>query len=173
MSTDGMRSLLVNRAFRSGDLEEENRKVPRSSQVPVLDGLLARSDTMTRVCRVIEKIAPTAATALQLGERIHNPFIGISCTAVPETLLESESFGHERGAFTGALFLDEIGDMAPSLQAKLLRFPRDRRVERTGSRQSVAVNARIVVRRTGTWMRRSRPDSFARTCDASGAGRNH
>ena len=169
-------TLLVNRAFRIHDLEEENRRLLRSSQVPVLDGLLARSDSMTRVCRIIEKVAPTAATVLllgesgtgkellaralhQLSERKHHPFIAINCAAIPETLLESELFGHERGAFTGAirtvpgkleladtgtLFLDEIGDMSPSLQAKLLRFLQDRHVERIGSRQSVAVDLRIV-----------------------------
>ncbi len=169
-------SLLVNRAFRIHELEEENRSLLRSNQVPVLDGLLARSDAMTTVCRVIEKIAPTVATALLLGEsgtgkellahalhrlseRKHHPFIAINCAAIPESLLESELFGHERGAFTGAirtvpgklelantgtLFLDEIGDMSPALQAKLLRFLQDRRVERLGSRQSFVVDVRIV-----------------------------
>ncbi len=169
-------TLLVNRAFRIHELEEENRVLLRSNQVPVLDGLLARSDAMTKVCRVIEKVAPTAATVLLLGEsgtgkellahalhrlslRKHHPFIAINCAAIPESLLESELFGHERGAFTGAirsvpgkleqahtgtLFLDEIGDMSPALQAKLLRFLQDRRVERVGSRQSYAVDVRIV-----------------------------
>ena len=169
-------SLLVNRAFRIHELEEENRRLLRSTQVPALDGLLARSDVMTKVCRVIEKVAPTPATVLLLGEsgtgkellahalhrlseRKHRPFIAINCAAIPESLLESELFGHERGAFTGAirtmpgklelantgtLFLDEIGDMSPGLQAKLLRFLQDRRVERVGSRQSNLVDVRIV-----------------------------
>jgi two-component system NtrC family response regulator len=169
-------SLLVERAFRIHDLEEENRQLLRSSQAPVLEGIIARSDAMTRVCRVIEKIAPTSVTVLLLGEsgtgkellaralhrlsdRGDRPFVAINCAAIPENLLESELFGYERGAFTGAskttpgkvemahkgtLFLDEIGDMPTSLQAKLLRFLEDRRVERLGSRESHPVDVRIV-----------------------------
>jgi two-component system NtrC family response regulator len=168
--------LLVERAFRIHDLEEENRALLKSSQAPVLDGIIARSDAMTKVCRVIEKIAPTSATALLLGEsgtgkellaralhqlsdRKDKPFVAINCAAIPENLLESELFGYERGAFTGAsrstpgkietadtgtLFLDEIGDMPTPLQAKLLRFLQDRRVERLGSRESHPVDVRIV-----------------------------
>jgi two-component system NtrC family response regulator len=131
---------------------------------------------MLEVCRMIEKVAPTNATTLLLGEsgtgkellahalhslseRIDKPFVAINCAAIPENLLESELFGHEKGAFTGAikqtrgriemadhgtLFLDEIGDMPLSLQAKLLRFLQERVVERVGGREEIGVDVRIV-----------------------------
>jgi two-component system NtrC family response regulator len=131
---------------------------------------------MEKVCRMVEKVAPTTASVLVLGESgtgkeliaraIHNRserrarrFVAINCAAIPEQLLESELFGYEKGAFTGAakqtlgkietaeggtLFLDEIGDMPPSLQAKLLRFLQDRVVERVGGRQEIPVDVRVV-----------------------------
>jgi two-component system NtrC family response regulator len=131
---------------------------------------------MQKACRMVEKVAPTKASVLVLGESgtgkeliaraIHNSsdrrtrrFVAINCAAIPEQLLESELFGHEKGAFTGAvkqtlgkiemaeggtLFLDEIGDMPPALQAKLLRFLQDRVIERVGGRQEIAVDVRVV-----------------------------
>jgi two-component system NtrC family response regulator len=131
---------------------------------------------MLRVCRTIEKVAPTSATVLILGEsgtgkellaralhdlspRRGGRFVAINCAAIPETLLESELFGYEKGAFTGAvkqtlgkfeiasggtLFLDEIGDLPLSLQAKLLRFLQERVVERIGGREEIPVDVRIV-----------------------------
>ncbi len=131
---------------------------------------------MLRVLRNIEKLAPTDVTVLLLGEsgtgkellahaihklsrRAAGPFVPINCAAIPETLLESELFGHEKGAFTGALrqnigrvesahrgtlFLDEIGDVPPAMQVKLLRFLQDQMVERIGSRRPVQVDVRIV-----------------------------
>jgi len=131
---------------------------------------------MLEVCRMIEKVAPTNATTLLLGEsgtgkellakalhslsnRSEEKFIAINCAAIPENLLESELFGHEKGAFTGAvkqtegkvelasggtLFLDEIGDMPMSLQAKLLRFLQERVVERVGGREEIPVDVRVV-----------------------------
>jgi len=131
---------------------------------------------MMKVCRMIEKVAPTNATALLLGDsgtgkellaralhvlspRATCEFVAINCAAIPDTLLESELFGYEKGAFTGAfkqtpgkfeladggtLFLDEIGDMPVALQAKLLRFLQDRVVERVGGRERIAVDVRIV-----------------------------
>jgi two-component system NtrC family response regulator len=131
---------------------------------------------MQRICRTIEKVAPTSATVLILGEsgtgkellaralhdlspRRANRFVAINCAAIPETLLESELFGYEKGAFTGAakqtmgkiesahngtLFLDEIGDLPFSLQAKLLRFLQERVIERIGGRQEIPVDVRIV-----------------------------
>jgi two-component system NtrC family response regulator len=131
---------------------------------------------MQKACRVVEKVAPTSATVLLLGEsgtgkellaralhtlspRARKEFVAINCAAIPDTLLESELFGYEKGAFTGAvkqspgkfeqanggtLFLDEIGDMPLSLQAKLLRFLQDRVVERIGGRERIPVDVRIV-----------------------------
>src|SRR5690606_2113092 len=133
-------------------------------------------EKMLQVCKVIEKVAPTSATTLVLGEsgtgkelmaravhalspRARKAFVAINCAAIPETLLESELFGYEKGAFTGAvkqtpgkietadggtLFLDEIGDMPLSLQAKLLRFLQERVVERIGGRSEIAVDVRVV-----------------------------
>ncbi|MDH4071486.1 MAG: sigma 54-interacting transcriptional regulator [Gammaproteobacteria bacterium] len=141
-----------------------------------LDGVIAISDSMTKACRAIEKVAPTNASVLLLGEsgtgkeslakavhalspRAAKPFVAINCAAIPENLLESELFGHEKGAFTGAvrqtqgkfeqanggtIFLDEIGDMPLALQAKLLRFLQDRVVERIGGRDCITVDVRIV-----------------------------
>jgi two-component system, NtrC family, response regulator len=131
---------------------------------------------MQRICRTIEKVAPSSATVLLLGEsgtgkellaralharssRNTGRFVAINCAAIPETLLESELFGYEKGAYTGAvkrtigkietanggtLFLDEIGDLPMSLQAKLLRFLQERVIERVGGREEVAVDVRIV-----------------------------
>jgi two-component system NtrC family response regulator len=131
---------------------------------------------MLKVCRMIEKVAPTNATTLLQGESgtgkevlaraIHNlspraskAFVAINCAAIPENLLESELFGFEKGAFTGAvrqtpgkietanggtLFLDEIGDMPMALQAKLLRFLQERVIERVGGRTEIPVDVRVV-----------------------------
>ena len=131
---------------------------------------------MLRVLRNVEKIAPTDVTVLLLGEsgtgkellahaihrmsaRAHGPFVPINCAAIPETLLESELFGHEKGAFTGAvrlnvgkmesadrgtLFLDEIGDVPLAMQVKLLRFLQDQIVERVGGRKPIQVDVRII-----------------------------
>ena len=168
--------LLVQRAVQMHELEEQNRRLSRVQGTMPLSGVIATSDAMMKVCRVIEKVAPTQATALLLGEsgtgkellaravhelspRRDKPFVAINCAAIPENLLESELFGYERGAFTGAvkqtqgkfelanggtLFLDEIGDMPLQLQAKLLRFLQDRVVERIGGRDRIPVDVRIV-----------------------------
>jgi len=146
------------------------------SPAAVLDGLIGASGAMHRIRCAVEKVAPTAATVLLLGEsgtgkerlaralhalsrRCARPLVAINCAAIPETLLESELFGHERGAFTGAvrqirgrietahggtLFLDEIGDMPMALQAKLLRFLQDRLIERVGGRAQIPVDVRVV-----------------------------
>jgi two-component system NtrC family response regulator len=168
--------LLVQRAFNIHALEEQNRALLQHRGVMPLEGVIAISDSMTRVCRTIEKVAPTNASVLLLGEsgtgkellaravhtlspRAGKPFVAINCAAIPETLLESELFGYEKGAFTGAvkqtsgkfeqanggtIFLDEVGDMPLALQAKLLRFLQDRVVERIGGRERIAVDVRIV-----------------------------
>ena len=168
-------SLIVERAHRLHELEAENRRLAASVREP-LSGVIAGSTQMLEVCRRIEKIAPTDTTVLLLGEsgtgkevlaraihelsaRRDRRFVAINCAAIPETLLESELFGYEKGAFTGAakqtkgkleyadggtLFLDEMGDLPTPLQAKLLRFLQERVVERVGGREEIAVETRVI-----------------------------
>ena len=168
--------LIVGRAFHIHALEEQNRQLREAQLTSPMEGLIATDDAMLRVCRMIEKVSPTDASVLILGESgtgkelvaraVHAQsgrkgarFVAINCAAIPEQLLESELFGYEKGAFTGAvkttlgkietasggtLFLDEIGDMPLALQAKLLRFLQDRTIERVGGRQEIAVDVRIV-----------------------------
>ena len=168
--------LIVQRAYQIHDLEAKNRALVSEQARMPLAGVIAMSESMMRVCRMIEKVAPTNATALLLGEsgtgkellaqalhalspRAGQSFVAINCAAIPDTLLESELFGYEKGAFTGAvrqtpgkfeladagtLFLDEIGDMPLPLQAKLLRFLQDRVIERIGGRERIPVDVRIV-----------------------------
>jgi two-component system NtrC family response regulator len=168
--------LIVARAERIFDLEAENRKLLQTAVASPIDGIIGNSPEMLRVLRSIEKMAPANVAVLLRGEsgtgkellaravhklsaRAHEPFVPINCAAIPETLLESELFGHERGAFTGALkqtigkiesanrgtlFLDEIGDVPLPMQVKLLRFLQDQVVERIGGRNPVQVDVRIV-----------------------------
>ena len=168
--------LIVNRAFAISELEAENRRLQSKVNESPLDGIVAASEGMLAVCRMIEKVAPTNVTTLLLGEsgtgkellaralhrlspRTEQNFIAINCAAIPENLLESELFGHEKGSFTGAykqsigkveranggtLFLDEIGDMPLALQAKMLRFLQERVIERVGGRQEIPVDVRVV-----------------------------
>ena len=167
--------LTVERAMRVADLQLENRRLRQAQQADTLAGLLTRDPEMLKVCRLVERVAPTNATALLLGESgtgkevlaqgMHaaskrtGKFIAINCAAIPETLLESELFGYERGAFTGAvkttpgkiesanngtLMLDELGDLPFSLQAKLLRFLQERTIERIGGRQEIPVDVRVI-----------------------------
>ncbi len=175
VDTDTLK-LLVDRAFNISELESENRKLQNQVSGSPLDGIVASCDGMLAVCRMIEKVAPTDVTTLLLGEsgtgkellaralhrlspRAEGNFVAINCAAIPENLLESELFGHEKGAFTGAhkqtigkvevanggtLFLDEIGDMPMALQAKLLRFLKERVIERVGGRQEIPVDVRVV-----------------------------
>ncbi|MEM9386294.1 MAG: PEP-CTERM-box response regulator transcription factor [Pseudomonadota bacterium] len=175
LDTDVLK-LIVDRAFYLHELEDHNRRLMASQANSPLEGVIASSDRMMKVCRLIEKVAPTVATTLLLGEsgtgkevlaravhalspRTKKKFIAINCAAIPENLLESELFGYEKGAFTGAtkqtpgkieyadggtLFLDEIGDMPMPLQAKLLRFLQERVVERVGGREEIPVDVRVV-----------------------------
>ncbi len=168
-------ALTIDRAYRLFELQAENRRL-QSLRVPdALSGLISRDPDMMRVSRTVERIAGSDATVLLLGESgtgkevlaqgVHNAskrsgrFVAINCAAIPENLLESELFGYERGAFTGAakttpgkiesasggtLMLDEIGDLPHSLQAKLLRFLQERKIERIGGRQEIAVDVRVV-----------------------------
>lgn len=169
-------ALTIDRAFRLYELQEENHRLAAAQHPPALAGLLTRDAGMQRVCRTIEKVASSSATVLLLGESgtgkellargLHDSsprkgerFVAINCAAIPENLLESELFGYEKGAFTGAakttlgkietanggtLMLDEIGDLPLPLQAKLLRFLQERVVERLGGRQEIPVDVRIV-----------------------------
>jgi two-component system NtrC family response regulator len=166
----------IDRAFRVHELQEENARLLATYEAPAMSGIITRDPEMLRVCRTIEKVAPTSATVLILGEsgtgkellaralhelspRRSHRFVAINCAASPETLLESELFGYEKGAFTGAakqtigkietaaggtLFLDEIGDLPTALQSKLLRFLQERVIERIGGRQEIPVDVRIV-----------------------------
>jgi len=167
-------NLIIARAFQLHALERDYRALQQ--QQTFSTGLIATSPQMLGVIRMIERVAPTQATVLLLGESgtgkevlakaIHNqsprskqPFVAVNCAAIPETLLESELFGYEKGAFTGAVaqtkgkieyaqggtfFLDEIGDLPFALQAKLLRFIQERVIERLGGRKEIAVDVRII-----------------------------
>jgi len=167
--------LIINRAMYLHDLEEENQRLAAQVKTP-LAGLVAISPQMMPVCRMVERVAAANISVLITGEsgtgkeviaravheagpRARGPFVAINCAAIPETLLESELFGHEKGAFTGAvkqtigkveqahtgtLFLDEIGDMPLPLQAKLLRFLQNRMVERIGGRKEIEVDVRVL-----------------------------
>ena len=171
-----MLELIVNRAYRVYELEEENRRLISRQPESPLTGVITGSDSMLQVCRTVEKVAPTDATVLVLGEsgtgkellaralhelsaRNEGRFVAINCAAIPENLLESELFGYEKGAFTGAakqtpgkietasggtLFLDEIGDMSLPLQAKMLRFLQERVIERVGGRKEIPVDVRVL-----------------------------
>ena len=175
LDTDVLK-VIVQRAFRIAELEAENQRLRQVQAASPLEGIIATEEPMQRVCRVIEKVAATNVSALLLGEsgtgkelvaraiharsdRRDKRFVAINCAAIPEQLLESELFGYERGAFTGAvkqtvgkvegaeggtLFLDEIGDMPLALQSKLLRFLQDRVIERVGGRQEIPVDVRMV-----------------------------
>jgi two-component system NtrC family response regulator len=167
--------LTIDRAFRLYDLQMENRRLQNLKRPDAFSGVVTRDPEMMRILRVIEKVASSTATVMLLGEsgtgkellaralhelsRRDGRFVAINCAAIPENLLESELFGYEKGAFTGAvkqtlgrietandgtLMLDEIGDLPMPLQAKLLRFLQERVVERVGGRAEIPVDVRIV-----------------------------
>ena len=167
--------LTIDRAYRMFELQAENRRLQSQQPSDALGGLITRDPEMLRLCRMIERVAPSDATVMLLGEsgtgkevlaqglhqasRRSGRFVAINCAAIPENLLESELFGYERGAFTGAtkttlgkietanggtLMLDEIGDLPLALQSKLLRFLQERKVERVGGRQEIPVDVRVV-----------------------------
>jgi two-component system NtrC family response regulator len=167
---------IVARAHRLAALEAENRRLADTVPASPIRRIVTASDSMLKVCRTIERLAGTNVTVLlagesgtgkealaqalhELGPRARGPFVAINCGAIPENLLESELFGHERGAFTGAvarsigkieqaqkgtLFLDEIGDMPLALQVKLLRFLQEQVIERIGGRATIPVDVRVV-----------------------------
>ena len=168
-------TLTIQRAFRLYDLQAENRRLQQTNAGTLL-GLITRDAGMQKICHTIERVASASVTVALFGDsgtgkeilarglhalspRVHERFIAINCAAIPENLLESELFGYEKGAFTGAvrqtpgkievahkgtLFLDEIGDLPMALQAKLLRFLQERVIERLGGRQEIPVDVRVV-----------------------------
>ena len=169
--------LTIRKALEMHRLKEENRLLSQELQERFKFGnIVGKSKVMRQVYEIIEKVAQTRASVLISGEsgtgkeliaraihfnspRSDKPFVSVNCSALPETLLESELFGHERGAFTGAvtrrkgrfelahngtLFLDEVGDMSPALQVKLLRVLQEMRFERVGGTTTLQVDARLV-----------------------------
>jgi two-component system NtrC family response regulator len=168
--------LIVSRAFHVHALEAENHRLAAQIGPGGFGGLVTASPEMAMVTRTLERVAPADVSVMLLGAsgtgkellarglhdaspRSRGNFVAINCAAIPETLLESELFGHEKGAFTGAiktnpgkieqaaggtLFLDEIGDVPLALQVKLLRFLQERVIERVGGRKAIPVDTRIV-----------------------------
>jgi DNA-binding NtrC family response regulator len=166
----------VERALESYNLSEKTLRLERRLKGDGLEAIVGESPSMREVFRLVEKIAPTNSTVLIRGEsgtgkelvaraiharsqRAGKPFHAINCAAIPENLLESELFGHERGSFTGAdarkiglfeaasgstLFLDEIGDLSLPLQGKILRALQEREVKRVGGNDTIPVDVRIV-----------------------------
>ena len=167
---------LLKRCFHVARLEREYREMQERVQGDSFEGLLGSSASMQTVFQSIRKVATTDAPVLILGDsgtgkemtaravhhrsnRKDGPFVAINCGAIPENLMESELFGHEKGSFTGAhtqrkgrienadggtLFLDEIGELSPALQVKLLRFLQERVIERVGGRQEIGVDTRVI-----------------------------
>jgi len=179
-------STMVAQAIKLNKLVESERKLLRDENVRLrrelksrfdMHNMVGTSNAMQGVYRLVEQVAESTATVLIRGEsgtgkdlvahavhynslRVDKPFIKVNCTAMPETLLESELFGHEKGAFTGAverklgrferahggtIFLDEIGDFPPSLQVKLLRVIQFKEFERVGGIETIKTNVRIIV----------------------------
>ncbi|WP_136163799.1 PEP-CTERM-box response regulator transcription factor [Sphingomonas flavalba] len=169
--------LIVRRAFHLHAIEAENRRLAESvdGRHAVLGGMITAAPEMLKVARTIERVAGTNVSVMLLGasgtgkellarglhdtSRRAGAFVAINCAAIPENLLEAELFGHEKGAFTGAikttegkieqaeggtLFLDEVGDIPLALQVKLLRFLQERVIERIGGRKAIPVDTRIV-----------------------------
>jgi two-component system, NtrC family, response regulator len=169
-------NLVIQRAFFLHELQQENRRMQKLQADSPLAGVISRDPGLLKVCRNVEKVAPTSASVMLLGEsgtgkevlaravhqlspRAGQRFMAINCAAIPENLLESELFGYEKGAFTGAakqtkgkvelanggtFFLDEVGDLPMALQAKLLRFLQERVIERIGGHEEIPVDVRIV-----------------------------
>jgi two-component system NtrC family response regulator len=168
--------IILKRAFYLAGVERQAREARDQVGEDGLEGMLGASPQIQKVFATVRKVATADVPVLILGESgtgkemvaraIHNlgsrkagPFVAINCSAIPETLLESELFGHEKGAFTGAhvqrkgriemaaggtLFLDEIGELPASVQVKLLRFLQDQRIERVGGRGAIEIDARVL-----------------------------
>ncbi|UCF04181.1 MAG: PEP-CTERM-box response regulator transcription factor [bacterium] len=176
ISTDELR-VILSRAAYLRSLEQEIRKLrEHPGKHYEFENIIAMSASMQEIFRTVKRVAPTDVSVLITGESgtgkeliaraIHRrssrsscPFVPINCGAIPENLLESELFGHEKGSFTGAhaaragkfetadggtIFLDEIGELTPNLQVKILRFLQDQVIERVGGREPIQVNVRII-----------------------------
>ena len=169
-------ALVLQRCVYMAELEHEYRAMQHSARPDVFENMIGANPQMHAVFDMIRKVAPTSATVLILGEsgtgkemvaqalhrrssRRSGPFVAINCNTIPENLLESELFGHEKGAFTGAdaqrkghiesaaggtLFLDEIGELPASVQVKLLRFLQEKCFQRVGGRQEIQSDARVL-----------------------------
>jgi two-component system NtrC family response regulator len=178
---------LLRRCFYVSELESEYRSREQSFSLEVFEEMVGGSEQMHDLFLSIRKVATSGAPVLLVGESgtgkemaalaIHRrssckegPFAAINCNAISETLLESELFGHEKGAFSGAhlqrkgliesaaggtLFLDEIGELSLSVQVKLLRFLQEKRIQRVGGRQEIEINARIIAATNCDLKRRS------------------
>jgi two-component system NtrC family response regulator len=199
---DQILRLVVERAFYLHALQAENRRMQLAQDDSPMAGLISRDAGMLTLCRSIEKVAPSSASVMLLGDsgtgkevlaralhqlspRRERRFMAINCAAIPENLLESELFGYEKGAFTGAakqtigkvelahggtFFLDEVGDLPMPLQAKLLRFLQERVIERVGGHTEIAVDVRIVCAthqnlKELTTTGRFREDLYYRLCE--------
>ena len=168
--------LLLQRCVFVSELERDYRQLQDEERPGMFEGILGSNEKMEEVFRTVGKVAKATAPVLILGESgtgkemianaIHRrspfknkPFVAINCNAIPENLIESELFGYEKGAFTGAntqkiglietaaggtLFLDEIGDLPPPVQVKMLRFLQEKRIQRVGGRQEIEVDARVL-----------------------------
>ncbi len=175
VETDELR-LLIKRCTYLANLESEYQQMQQSVRADSFEGMFASSPKMQNVFAMIRKVAKSSAPVLILGEsgtgkemaamaihrqsaRKDKPFIAINCNAIPENLIESELFGHEKGAFTGAhaqrkglvegaaggsLFLDEIGELPAAVQIKLLRFLQEQRFKRVGGREEFKIDTRII-----------------------------
>ena len=169
--------MTIAKAAEVANLKQENALLKKKLEGGLtVEGIVGVDDAVQDVIRIVRKIAPSNTTALVQGEsgtgkeviargihrlspRAARPFVAINCSAIPETLMENELFGHEKGAFTGAnerkiglieaadkstLFLDEIADLSPSLQAKMLRVLQEREVRRVGGNDSFRVDVRLI-----------------------------
>ncbi len=175
VETEELRMVLRRCVYLAG-LEQEYRALQHQLRPKVFENMLASSPEMHGIFEMIRKVAASSAPVLVLGEsgtgkemvaraihqqsdRKNKPFVAINCSAIPENLIESELFGHEKGSFTGAdkqrkgliegaadgtLFLDEIGDLPLNIQVKLLRFLQDKRLQRVGGREDFQIDTRIV-----------------------------
>jgi two-component system NtrC family response regulator len=175
VNTDELK-ILLKRCFYVAQLERENRLMQQTLGDGVFEGMLGASLKTQEMFSSIRKVATTEAPVLLLGEsgtgkekaalaihtrstRCDGPFVAINCGAIPDTLLESELFGHEKGAFTGAhmqrkgriesanggtLFLDEIGELPAQLQVKLLRFLQEQKISRVGGREEIQIDVRVI-----------------------------